>query len=69
MSCNVKTIIYNILIYKVMIINKQTVRYESFVSSFCSFNVCSMLAAVCCDLARMVSVPALDAYVIRKLAK
>lgn len=69
MSCNVKTRICNILRYKVMIINKQTVRYESHVSSFCSFNVHSMLAAVCCDLARMVSVPAVDAYLIRKLTK
>jgi len=60
---------YNILRYKVMVINKQTVRYESHVSSFCSFNVSSMLAAVCCDLARMVPVPAVDAYVIRKLIK
>ena len=69
MSCNVKPFIYNILRYKVMIINKLTVRYESHVSSFCSFNVHSMLVAVCCDLARMVSVPAVDAYVIRKLIK
>jgi len=68
-GCNVKTFIYNILRYKVMIINKKTVRYESNVSSPGSFNVHSMLSAVCCDLTRKVSVPAVDAYVIRKLIK
>lgn len=66
-SCNVKT--YIILIYKVIIINKQIVRYECHVSSFYSFNVCSLLAAVSCDLARIDFDPAVDAYIMRKLKK